>query len=76
MSAISKTMSRSSGIPCLVLAETSATVVSPPQSSGIKPASARLCLARFASASGLSILFKATTILACASLANLIASTV
>ncbi len=77
MSATSKIMSSSLSIFFPVFALTSTMTVSPPHSSGLSLCSVANCdLTRLASAASLSILLIATTILAFAAWANLIASIV
>ena len=75
-SACNSTFSRSSSIPWPVLAETSMNGESPPYSSGTIDSATSSCLTRSGLASGLSILFTATTIGTPAALAWWMASRV
>ena len=60
-SACNNTASKSASMPLPVFAETSTNMVSPPQSSGTTSSATSSCLTRSELASGLSILFTATT---------------
>ena len=75
-SACSSTCSSRSSIPCPVLAETATNGDSPPYSSGITPWLTSSCLTLSGVASGLSILFSATTMGTFAAFAWLMASMV
>ena len=76
MSATSSSISRSCSRFCFFLAETFTKTVVPPHSSGMRPRSESCCLTRSGWASGLSILFTATTMGTPAALAWSMASTV
>ena len=76
ISATSRTISRRSSSFILFFADISTTIVSPPQSSGTRSCSVRLCFILFGSALGRSILLIASIIGTPASLAWSIASMV
>ena len=75
-SAVKRIISRSSGMPSFVWADTGTNTVLPPQSSGISSYSESSCFTRSTLALGLSILLTATMISTPAALAWLMASTV
>ena len=75
-SEVNTIISNKSSIPSPLNAESGTKIVSPPQSSGIKPYSVNSCITRSGFEVGLSILFTATIVGTSASLAWFIASIV